>query len=121
MAKRVLILTQPGDGHAHAVAEALRHKGAEVVLWHTSDFPTCCGETILFEGRRRRVSIRGPEIDLIDPRVHTVWRRRPCFVIGEGKLHPADRRFASSECRGFRWSLFDLLSPGAFWVNRHAA
>src|SRR5206468_1237460 len=32
-------------------------------------------------------------------------------------LHPADRRFGDAECTIFRRSLFDELSPSAFWVN----
>ena len=117
MKTRILILTELGDIHAYAVAEALRRKGAEAVLWHTSDFPSCSGETILFEGGQRTVTVRGPAMELEDDRFSTVWHRRPTHALDEGLLHPADRRFADIECSVFRRSLFNLIAPEAFWVN----
>lgn len=121
MTRRILILTEPRDAHAVAVAEALKHKGAEVILWQTSDFPTRAGETVLFEKQTGRVHIQGPGLDLVDPRFDTVWRRRPCYVLGEDTLHPADRDFADAQCKDFRQSLFAVLCPEAFWVNPHEA
>lgn len=115
--KRVLILTEFGDAHSYAVAEALRRKGVDVVLWHTADFPTCSGETILFEDGERRIVIRGPNLLLENCCFDSVWHRRPTYVLNEGHLHPADRRFANAECNVFRRSLFNLLAASAFWVN----
>lgn len=117
MKKDILILTELGDAHAYAVAEALQRKGAAVTLWYTADFPTTADETILFEDGRRRLTVRGPALDLQGPRFDTVWHRRPCYVLDEARLHPADREFADLECGVFRRSLFNLLAPDAFWVN----
>jgi hypothetical protein len=117
MKKEILILTEFGDAHAYAVAEALQRKGAAVTLWHTADFPTTADETILFEDGRRTLTVRGPALNLDRPRFHTVWHRRPCYVLDESRLHPADREFADLECGVFRRSLFNLLAPEAFWIN----
>src|SRR5262245_18565166 len=118
MRKRILILTELGDVHAYAVAEALQRKGADAILWHTSDFPTCSGETISFEAGHRSVRVRGPAMTLEDaPQFDAVWHRRPTYALDENILHPADRRFADVECAVFRRSLFSLLAPNAFWVN----
>jgi len=117
MKKNILILTEPGDAHAYAVAEALERKGVDVTLWYTADFPMSAGESILFEDNRRTLSVQGPALDLRDACFDTVWHRRPCYVLDEHRLHPADRDFADLECGVFRRSLFNLLAPQAFWVN----
>lgn len=117
MTKNILILTELGDTHAYAVAEALERKGVDVTLWHTADFPSAAAESILFERGRRALSVRGPALDLAGSRFDTVWHRRPCYVLDEERLHPADREFADLECGVFRRSLFNLLAPEAFWIN----
>ncbi len=58
MAPRILILSRPTDAHAFAVAEALRRKGAEAVLWHTTDFPSRSRESVRFDGRRAHGEVR---------------------------------------------------------------
>ena len=114
--KRILILTEPGDLHAYAVAEALKAKGAEALLWHTPDFPTVGRESVLFGTGAMDVSVEGPDFHLPKVPFDSIWRRRPSHVLAE-ELHPADREFANMECGLFRKALFRLLSPGAFWVN----
>lgn len=115
--KRILILTELGDVHAYAVAEAVTRKGGTVTLWHTADFPEYAGESVLFEEDQWRVKVRGPAMELDDFQFDTVWHRRPTFRLNSEKLHPADREFAFRECRLFRNSLFGLIAPEAFWVN----
>ncbi len=114
----VLIITHVEDIHAYAVAEALKHKGAEVELWHTSDFPSRGQETILFEGDKMSVGIRGSDFCLTDPAaMTTVWNRRSMVVVNDDLLHEADRKFAEAECRMARSSFFNILSRSSFWVN----
>jgi len=113
----VLLLTQPRDVHAFAVAEALRRKGGRPVLWHTSDFPSQMGESVAFRGTAARTKLKGPELDLIDPNFVTVWHRRPSFALDSKLLHPADQRFAELECNVFRRSLFSIMLKNSFWVN----
>jgi glutathione synthase/RimK-type ligase-like ATP-grasp enzyme len=117
----VLILSQPTDIHAIAVTEALTRKGVEGVLWYTSDFPTRATETVRFEGGRRSVRLHGPELELSEHGVGTVWNRRPALVIDERRIHPADHDFVEQGCGTFRRSLLDTLAPAAFWVNPHRA
>jgi glutathione synthase/RimK-type ligase-like ATP-grasp enzyme len=121
MSNEILISTQPGDFHAHAVAEALRRKGERPLLWHTSDFPHRGTETVCFTERGRSVRIAGPGLDVDDQRVGVVWHRRPDYVVDEDVLHPADVGFADLSCDVFRMSLFQLLGPDAFWVNEPTA
>lgn len=121
MAKHVLILAGPGDLHAFAVREALCEKGAQVTLWHTPDFPSRSGETVLFEKGTRTITVEGPELALTNPCFQTVWRRRPSHAIEWKSIHVADRKFVEVECAAFRRSLFSLIAPEAFWVNRPEA
>jgi hypothetical protein len=116
--KSVLIITEPNDHHAIAVAEALHRKGAAPTLWATSDFPTRADESVHFDGdAQESIRICGPGLDLNDPVFDVVWRRRPAYVLDRELLHPADRAFADRECGIFRRSLFRLLASAAFWVN----
>jgi hypothetical protein len=117
MANKVLILVSGGDLHAHAVAEALRRKGGDPILWHTTDFPTRAAERLCFEGSNSSFHIEGLDIECTQPGVRTVWRRRPAYTLDESRLHPADVSFANLECAIFRRSFLSLLLPEAFWVN----
>lgn len=120
MSPTILILTEPGDAHAQAVAAALRLKGAEPILWFTTDFPMLSGESIIFEGGIPIVKTHGPELEFpCDAQV--VWHRRPAYVLNQELLHPADRDFADLQCRVFRRSFYNLLFPSSFWVNPHEA
>jgi hypothetical protein len=124
MPPSILILTQLGDIHAYSVAEALRHKGAETFLWHTTDFPSRAEESVLFLNDRSEITLLNPTLSLTSPiicNLSAVWRRRPGIVLDEAVLHLADRKFAETECRIFRKSLLDFLAPSAFWVNPQSA
>lgn len=119
--KTVLLLSQPNDIHATAVAEALARKAVPFCLWHTSDFPTRATETVRFQRGQRSVRLRGPELELSEQAIGTVWNRRPTLVIDEERIHPADGDFVELGCETFRRSLLDTLAPEAFWVNPHRA
>jgi hypothetical protein len=119
--KTLLLLSQPNDIHAAAVAEALARKGARAILWHTSDFPSRATETVSFVGGRRSVRLRGPELDVSEHALDTVWNRRPTLVLDALHLHPADREFVEFGCQTFRRALLDTLAPRAFWVNPQRA
>lgn len=121
MDEKILILTGPGDLHACAVAEALRRKGGEAVIWYTTDFPTRSGESVLLEEREARVRIEGPGLVLDGGPFRSVWRRRPAHALDRERLHPDDRTFAELECAVFRRSLFEVLLPDSFWVNSPTA
>lgn len=116
MSTNVLIVTEAGDLHAYAVAEALRRKGATPLLWHTSDFPHRATETVLFE-EGRRVAVRDSAQSLVGHHIDSVWFRRPAQVVDPEALHPADRPFAEMGCRELREGVFRAIAPDAFWVN----
>ncbi|MDY7225630.1 MvdC/MvdD family ATP grasp protein [Hyalangium rubrum] len=119
--KTVLLLSQPDDIHAAAVAEALARKGVESLLLHTSDFPTRATETVRFQQGQRSVRLRGPGLELAEHSIGVVWNRRPTLVIDEERIHPADHDFVELGCDTFRRSLLDTLAPEAFWVNPQRA
>lgn len=117
MNPKILIITEAEDVHAIAVAEALALRGIAATVWATSDFPTCAEETLHFKGdSQSSLLIEGTDFSLRDPQFNIVWRRRPAFVV-DPDIHPADRTFAEGECGIFRRSLFNFLSPEAFWIN----
>ncbi|HEX3552569.1 MAG TPA: hypothetical protein VIA62_05020 [Thermoanaerobaculia bacterium] len=113
----VLILTEPMDFHAFAVAEALRRKGVDAVLWHGTDFPGRQRASVWVDESGFDLEISGAEIALRQPRFDTVWNRRPTDPVLPGHLHPADRVPAGRDCQHFVWALWHLIAPDAFWVN----
>src|ERR1700760_1833647 len=113
-AQHILILSHPVDIHAVAVAEGLRKKGAPHTLWHTADFPTRSGESILFRDGQLFIKIDGPELAIEHQGFGTIWYRRPVTQPDKDILHPADRLFARQNCEAFRRSLLPLLGPEAF-------
>src|ERR1700710_164198 len=121
MSPSVLLLTQAGDTHAYAVAIALRELGARPLLWHTSDFPSRVTESVLLGVDGEERIVLGDIGQISEQDISSVWRRRPTYVLDRDLLHPADQQFADWQCMLFRSSLFDVLLPGAFWVNRPEA
>lgn len=119
---KILILTQPKDLHARAVAEALTRRGVVPTVWHTSDYPTRSRETIRYERGRRTVRVHGPELALDDDAFDVVWYRRPVLAAIDGAaIAAADRDFVEQGCGQFRRGLFDGLARDAFWVNDYTA
>lgn len=123
MAPTVLIASHPADLHAFAVTEAIRLKQADVLLWHTSDFPGNAHETIRFKsGGQPAMNLGSLEGELCQESIRTFWLRRPEYVLDESALHSADLPFAKLQARFFRDALLELICADAFQVNpRHAA
>lgn len=117
MKRNVLIITHPEDIHAIAVAEALKWKGMNPVLWHTTNFPSRTDESVLFEDSGMEIRIDGPELAYGDDNIDVVWNRRRGFVLNTDLLHSADLKFAKVQCSQFREGFIRLLAPNAFWVN----
>lgn len=113
---RILIITEAGDIHAYAVAEALRRKGVDPVLWHTSNFPSRAGYSISI-GDGAALRVRDGELSITDERFDAVWHRRPSAVLDESALHPADVAHARAATGELGVAAFDFW-PDAFWVNR---
>lgn len=118
MKQTVLVLTEPRDVHAQAVALALQERGAKALIWYTTDFPGRATESISFVKGVERTRLEGVSTgNLAHCNIATVWRRRPAHVLHSALLHRADQRFAEQECVEFRRSLLGSLLPKAFWVN----
>src|SRR3954453_10969877 len=115
-APHILLLSHPIDIHAVAVAEGLRRKGVPHTLWHTPDYPSRAGESILFRNGQLAVNVDGPELVIGHREFSTIWYRRPMTQPDKDILHPADSLFARQNCEAFRRSLLPLLGPKAFWV-----
>ncbi len=113
----ILVLSEPRDFHAFAVAEALARWGIEPVLWFGTDFPTRQRASIWAGDADCRLEIRGPGIEIGDRPFGLVWNRRPTLPVLAEDLHPADRESADRDCQHFVWSLWHLVAPDAVWVN----
>lgn len=116
-ATRALILTNPGDFHTFAVAEALERKGCPVVLWHGTDLPSCQRASVSVGADGTRLEVSGTELALEGGAFDVVWNRRPSDPVMPPHLHPADLDLAERDCRHFVWSLWRMVAPEAFWVN----
>lgn len=113
----VLILSNPGEHHAFAVAEGLRRKGVEVHLWQVSDFPTQQMASFSLEEGAEKVVIDGLGLELDGPAT-AVWVRRPRPPrLPEGVVDPRDRDFAQRENNIFVRSLQMSVGREALWVN----
>lgn len=114
---QILILTNPTDGHAFVVREALRIKGADPLLWHTNGFPSQQTGSAWYGCGGEAWELVGPDLDLRGRAFSTVWLRRPEPPVLPALLDPEDREFSLRECMLFLRSLYRELGPKAFWVN----
>jgi glutathione synthase/RimK-type ligase-like ATP-grasp enzyme len=118
MSRTIVVLTEPDDIHAYAVAEALSIKGGRAILWHTPDFPSRCTETFHFRGGQLETAIEGSDFRILDEdRPRAVWRRRPAHALLGASLHPADLSFAETQCSVFRRAALSVFAEDSFWVN----
>lgn len=117
---RVLIPTYPEDVHATVVAEALKARGHEAVLWQGADFPTRQQAAISIASDSEATwEVSGPCLQMTSAMpFDVVWYRRPVFdPVLPSDMHPGDRVVAQRECSTFSRNLWQLISPDAFWVN----
>ncbi len=116
----ILIPSYTRDIHATAVAEALRVKGLDPVVWHGADFPTLQGSSMWFsEDGAVRWEATGPELNISSKEpFDVVWFRRPVLdPVLPQDMHPGDRTVAIRECREYVRGLWHFVSSNAFWVN----
>ena len=115
---RVLILSQPHDIHAYAIAEMIHRKGGEAVIWQTTNFPMHGTETVAAGRDNVRFRINGPDGDIDFSRpFDAVWRRRPAYRLDRSAVHPADYEFADLGTKNLREGMMHALLEDAFWVN----
>jgi glutathione synthase/RimK-type ligase-like ATP-grasp enzyme len=112
-----LITTIPGDVHAAVVSCELRSRGHHVSMMYGEDYPSQQGASI----RVKKTDGHGDAVDR-DNRIElghfdVVWNRRRIAFSLPDTTHPDDRKFAINELRAFTNSLWNQISPAAFWVN----
>jgi glutathione synthase/RimK-type ligase-like ATP-grasp enzyme len=117
---RILIPSYLRDIHAGAVAEALRGKGHEPVVWHGADFPTRQTSSMFFsDDGTVRWEVDGPELEISSKKpFDAVWFRRPVLdpLLPED-LHSGDRVVAEREGSEYTRGLWKFIARDAFWVN----
>lgn len=107
--REILIATIPGDLHALSVAEALRLKGAQPIIWYTSDYPMQVAETVEFGTTGSKPQLSGLPLS---ESYFSIWNRRAIHELDLKQLHPADRSFAALQCRRFRVALLTEVLSG---------
>jgi len=113
----MLIITTVGDIHAYAVREALKAKGYDALLWHSSSFPVNGKESVIFRSDGGNCIVDDGEIKFSGNRFLTIWRRRPAFKLNYSILHTSDIQYASYQCSSFRRGFFYFLEKGSFCIN----
>jgi glutathione synthase/RimK-type ligase-like ATP-grasp enzyme len=123
---RTLIVADPWDIHARAVAWGLAQAGHESLVFYTHDFPQKSSISIgldpdaegddaspllEFSCARRQRTVSLDHADAI-------WLRRWYQPLASPDLHPADTRFSQAESGEFmRGTLHALDETPRFWVN----
>lgn len=113
----ILIITLPGDVHAHAVAWALRQKGQEVRRWYPAELAQTPLLTRINSHRTPTVELDGPDGEFTTEALHSVWFRRFSAPHIPDSLPDGDRRVAQRETLGFLHGVNQLIGPTAFWAN----
>lgn len=114
---KILIPTKPDDGHALFVKLALDQLGHQADLWFTADFPA--SQTHSFVINQKYFCWQSFGIDFImdNPDYDLVWNRRPAKPVMPDILHPDDIQNAMKENQMFYQSLWQVILPGAKWIN----
>ena len=122
----ILILSNPLDRHANHVADALRARGASVVVFNPARFPREAELSVSFApgGPPHQIlRVDGEELDLST--VRAAWYRRPEKPIAHDAVRdPTARAFVEQECHGLLQDLWSMLDcawlPASPDVVRHA-
>jgi hypothetical protein len=115
---RVLIPVYSGDIHAKAVRRALRSKGHEAVLFYGADYPTRqLASLSLSQETGLSWKVVGADLEISNEKFDIVWYRRPMAPALPDDMHPGDRAIANRECQAFTRGFWQLVAPGAIWIN----
>jgi len=123
---RTLIVADPWDIHARAVAWGLEKAGEESLVMYTHDFPQKSAISLRLDDVSReeqeRAGIefacvrRNQPVQLAD--TDAVWLRRWYQPLASADLHPADGKFAQAESGDFMRPPLHLPDERPrFWVN----
>jgi hypothetical protein len=120
----ILIVTQPGDTHAHAVQWALQLLGHNCSRW----FPGALAErpvSIRLNDRRVMAELAGPEGMIDFESIHGVWLRRfelpPALQVNGPTpeyMTETDKIVARGESDSFLRGINYIIGKRAYWINR---
>jgi hypothetical protein len=120
----ILIVTQPGDVHAHAVQWALQLLGHDCNRW----FPGALAErpvSIRLNHRTEIAELSGPEGIIDFESIHGVWLRRfelPPVLHVNGPtpeyMTESDKIVARGESDNFLRGMNYVIGEKAYWINR---
>jgi len=123
---RTLIVADPWDIHARAVAWGLDKAGEDSLVLYTHDFPQKSAISLRLDdvdhGAQDGAGIEFTCVRRQEPAVlaatDAVWLRRWYQPLASADLHPADTRFSQVESGEFMRSTLHLLDERPrFWVN----
>lgn len=116
----VLIICEPADVHASAVAWALEKCGIEAIRWHPAPPWASPGE-VRFESGRVDYSFAGKGGEIRPSSIDAVWRRRPSRPVFPPGLRESDRQASRYELAAFHGGVQELLPRDILWANPPAA
>lgn len=121
--KRILIISDPLDFHAAAVAHAIRSKGHLCVQFSCHDFPTMSTISLnAGDGWTERVVFRGMGgIEFVYPEqtLDTIWLRRWYRPALPDFMHAGDKEIAQRQCDRVITEFLTAVAENqsTFWVN----
>lgn len=118
----VLIITLPGDSHAHAVRWAIEKLGGSTKIVYPADL--CDGASWAFEPSEPRLAIRygSSREDLDFGAFRSIWMRRPPGVLPQAHLPDrVESAIAEGDFGTMAQSVYRLLERGRFAVNPYAS
>lgn len=116
--KQILIVTEPEDIHALAIAWHIENQGHQIFLWHTTDFPSLQSISISDLDTKPLIKINGLDISFNSNMIDAVWMRRLSQPVIPNYITKPDREFAKRECIYTLRSVWTLLSKLCQnWVN----
>ncbi|CEK12218.1 hypothetical protein [Legionella hackeliae] len=115
---KVLIPTEPDDGHAVLVKIALEKMGHQVRLLFTADQPTKQKNSVFITGENYQWKNADNYQLIMDNDYDVVWWRRARKpYLPKDFIHPKDYKFAVRENILFYESLTYNMAPDAWWIN----
>src|SRR5690349_9566740 len=107
----LLVFTEPIDVHADEVIAKLRARGADVLRFNPSDFPTRAEVSLEYTASgvaRTQLRTDGRCVDL--DQVRAVWWRRPELPVAHAEIvDPAVRAYVELECKNFTQDAWHFL------------
>jgi hypothetical protein len=112
----VLIICEPADLHACAVAWALAEKGVDSVRWHPAP-PWALPGSVRFGAGAVDYRFAGTGGEIAPSTIDSVWMRRPSRPVFPDDLGESDRRASLNELHAYHGGVLELLPKDILWAN----